>query len=99
MNKKGVALIVSIFVVTVVMILAAAIFLKSTNESNLVRRRILSMRAFWLAEAGIAEGVKNMSHAITMSVALNAEYCSSPHSPYSFKVVGNDYVLRDFDPR
>ena len=60
MNKKGIVLIFSLIVVLVLSILSGYFFLKSINENNLVKRHINSLHAFWTAEAGIAEAVKNL---------------------------------------
>jgi hypothetical protein len=61
MNKRGLALVFSLFVVLVLSILLGTLFLKSINENNLVRRHINSLQAFWAAEAGVAEAIKNLS--------------------------------------
>jgi len=58
MNKRGAALIFALLLSTVLFILLGSFFLRSMNENNLVRRAINSKRAFWLAEAGVAEAVK-----------------------------------------
>lgn len=56
MNKRGIALVFALLVVVVLSILTSSFFVGSINESNLVKRFVNSTRAFWLAEAGIAEG-------------------------------------------
>ncbi|MDP2943656.1 MAG: hypothetical protein Q8N49_00055 [Candidatus Omnitrophota bacterium] len=60
MKRRGIALIFSLLVILVLSILLSCFFLKSINENNLVRRYINSMRAFWTAEAGLAEAIKNL---------------------------------------
>jgi hypothetical protein len=59
-NKKGIALIMSLFIVIFLAVLMAPFFIKSTNEGSLVRRYVDSTRALWLAEAGLAEGVRHL---------------------------------------
>jgi len=61
MNRKGVVLIISFIVILFLTILAAAFLVKSVNENNLTKRSLNSTRAFWLAEEGIAESVKDLT--------------------------------------
>ena len=60
MNKRGVALIFAFLVVMVLTILFGALFLKTMNENNLVKRNVNSTRALWVAEAGVAQAVRNI---------------------------------------
>lgn len=60
MDKRGVALIFAFLVIMVLAILLSSFFLSSMNENNLVKRYVSSVRAFWLAEAGIAKAIVNM---------------------------------------
>lgn len=60
MGKRGIALVLALFVITIIAGLSGSFFLKSVNENSLVRRAVNSTRAFWLAEAGIAEVLANM---------------------------------------
>lgn len=54
MNKKGMVLVFGLLVVFVLVTFSSVVYYKSINENSLVRRHTESMRAFWLAEAGIA---------------------------------------------
>lgn len=60
MNKRGIALILALLVSVVLSILLGSFFLRSINENNLVRRYVNSTRAFWLAEAGVAEATRRL---------------------------------------
>lgn len=60
MNNKGVALAFGLLFVVVLSILSASFYFKSINEDKLTRRHIESTRAFWLAEAGIADALANL---------------------------------------
>jgi len=60
MNKRGIALVFALLVVVVLSILTISFFAGSINEHNLVKRFVNSTRAFWLAEAGIAEGKQDL---------------------------------------
>jgi type II secretory pathway pseudopilin PulG len=60
MNKRGIALILALLVSSVLIILLGFFFLRSINENNLVRRSVNSTRAFWLAEAGVAEATRRL---------------------------------------
>lgn len=68
MNKRGIALIFTFLVIMVLSILLSSFFLSSINENSLVRRYVSSVRAFWLAETGIAEAVDNMPNNVNGSL-------------------------------
>ena len=40
--------------------LGGSLFLQSINDNNLVKRHVDSTRAFWAAEAGVAEGIRKL---------------------------------------
>ncbi len=56
MNKRGVALILSYMVIAVLTIFSSVFVSRSVSESNIARRYMDSAQAFWIAEAGLAEG-------------------------------------------
>ena len=74
MNRRGIALIFSLLVVLVLSILLSAFFFKSINENNLVNRYVNSARAFWVAEAGVAEAIKNLTNTYTDGTLGNYYY-------------------------
>lgn len=53
-NKRGVVLVYSLLVTVVLSILLGSLYLSSINENLQANQYVNSMRAFWLAEAGIA---------------------------------------------
>ncbi len=61
MNKRGIALVLGLLVLLVLTILLSAFIVKTVNENNLVKRHISSIRAFWTAEAGLAEAKRRLS--------------------------------------
>src|SRR5512143_2385740 len=67
-NKKGIALIISLIIVVFLTIILTPFFVKSANEGNLVKRYVNSTRALWLAEAGLAEGVRHLPNNVSGSV-------------------------------
>jgi Tfp pilus assembly protein PilX len=74
-NKKGVVLIFTLLVVVVLVILSSAFYTRTINEKNQARRSILSIEAFWLAEAGVADGIRSMpSSPIYGSLKPNYTY-------------------------
>ena len=77
MNNRGVALIMALLVVTVLSILSLSFSLKTVNDSRLVTRYIGSERAFWSAEAGLAEAIRNLPLHNPISDCLNTNltYC------------------------
>jgi type II secretory pathway pseudopilin PulG len=60
MGKRGVVLIWALLVVVVIAILLSSLFLSAMNEASFVKRYEASVRAFWLAEAGIAQAISSM---------------------------------------
>lgn len=84
MNKRGIALILALLVSTVLFILLGAFFLRSINENNLVRRNVNSTRAFWLAEAGVAEATRRLPNTGSFSGDLesNPDYQWTATSAY-----------------
>jgi hypothetical protein len=64
-NKKGLALIFSLLVTLVLAALLAGFFFKGISENQQARRISEEIRAFWLAEAGIAKikGTAGLSSA------------------------------------
>ncbi len=63
MGKQGIALVLALLVTLVLSILVGSFFLRSMNENQLVARYVNSARAFWLAEAGVAEGIRHMPNS------------------------------------
>lgn len=66
MNKRGIVLIFSLLVVLTLSVFLGGFYFKVISENQLAKRSVDSMRAFWLAEAGIAQvkansGVNNAS--------------------------------------
>ncbi|MFA5004859.1 MAG: hypothetical protein WC561_01875 [Candidatus Omnitrophota bacterium] len=59
MNNRGVALIISYMVVSVLTILSSVFLVGSSTESNAARNYSNSSRAFWIAEAGMAQAYRN----------------------------------------
>lgn len=59
MNNKGIALILSYTLIAVLTVLGSAFVARSISESNIARRYTDSARAFWIAEAGLAQGYYN----------------------------------------
>lgn len=81
MGKRGLVLIFALMVVAVLAILLGFSFLRSINENNLVKRYVSSIRAFWLAEAGIAEAICHMPYDTSGSVDDNNYTYSTQTSP------------------
>lgn len=62
MNKKGIALAVVLAVVAVLSVIIVSLFAKAIHENNLVKKHLNTVRAFWLAEAGISESLVALSN-------------------------------------
>jgi hypothetical protein len=63
MNKRGVVLIVSYMVIAVLTILGIGLITRSVSESNIAQRYVNSAKAFWLAEAGIAQAIDDFPNS------------------------------------
>jgi Tfp pilus assembly protein PilX len=55
LNQRGVVLVFSLLVSLMLIVLSGAFFFQATGESQFAKRYADSLRALWLAEAGIAE--------------------------------------------
>jgi hypothetical protein len=60
MNKRGSALLLSYFVISVLSIYSFAFVAKSISESMMVKRNVASGQALWIAEAGLNDALNNM---------------------------------------
>ncbi len=67
MNKKAIALAVTLVIMAVLLTLGAVIFSRSINEKNLARRSLLSTQAFWLAEAGLNRALAELRNDFNLS--------------------------------
>ncbi|MBI5144597.1 MAG: hypothetical protein HZA27_00230, partial [Candidatus Omnitrophica bacterium] len=80
MNRRGIALLLGLLVVLVLSILSLPFFVKTINESNLVNKYTSSTRAFWLAEAGIAEAIDKLPVLNVSGSIGNSNYTYSAQS-------------------
>ncbi len=97
MNRRGIALVLSLLVVLVLSILLLPFFVKSINGTNLVNSYVSSTRAFWLAEAGIAEAIDKLP-ALSVSGSLDSSnYTYSAQStflsPGYYQIISTGSVL------
>ncbi len=73
MNNRGVALIISYMVISVLTVLSSVFLVGSSTESNVARNYSNSSRAFWISEAGMSQAYQNWINSATQ-----------PSSPVSF---------------
>lgn len=71
MNKRGSALLLSYFAITVLSIFSLAFVAKSISEAKMVRRNVASGQAFWIAEAGLNDALNNMRVSSSWEPDLN----------------------------
>lgn len=74
MNNRGMALFFTLLVILVLVILLNAFFTKTITENNLVKRYVNSVRAFWMAEAGLASVKNNLAVGSNNGVIGNYSY-------------------------
>jgi type II secretory pathway pseudopilin PulG len=89
MGKRGIALIMSLLVILVLAILSSSFVYSVVNENRLANRFVNSTRAFWLAEAGIAEAKNNMP--ADTSGTLGAS--SHTYSTHTTQLLGEYYSI------
>jgi Tfp pilus assembly protein PilX len=63
MIKKGTILIFTILLIVILTVLSFTFFYKNIDNDKLVNRHVNSIRAFWLAEAGVAQACSTLSDA------------------------------------
>jgi len=95
MDKRGVALIFTFFVVIVLSILLVGFFLKSVNENRMVIRHINSMQAFWVAEAGIAQAIADLPTQHYPSPLTQT--LGTPPNKFNYSVTSN-WISSRIDP-
>jgi hypothetical protein len=72
MNKRGIVLVFALMVMLVLSVLLTAFYLQSASEGQLAGMFENSTRAFWLAEAGIAQALSNFSGPTVLSGSIDA---------------------------
>lgn len=60
MNRRGAALILSYIILAALTVLGSAFVARSVSEGNIARRYSDSARAFWVAEAGLSRGYRDI---------------------------------------
>jgi len=94
-KRKGAALITAIIIAVILAILGVFFTIRSIQEKNLANRYTNSVRAFWLAEAGVAEGMENLS-ASSVSGCLDcpqASSCCYAAAIQPYGEAGTDYQI------
>jgi len=90
MGKAGFILVWAMLLMVVVGILLGGFFLNTINENALVKRHVASKRAFWLAEAGLAEALHNLPSNIPETSLplgnINYVYNATTGTPFTVGV-------------
>lgn len=94
MSKNGAVLVFGVLVVLVLSILSSAFYMKTMNENNLSRRHVESIRALWLAEAGVAETINNLPTSGCDCTSCSSGICGSNYT-YSASVTSVSLPLYD----
>lgn len=93
-NNRSVVLVYSLLVTTVLSILLGSLFLGSINENLQANQYVNSLRAFWLAEAGIATVKANPGLNAAGPEALGgSNYTFSVASPQAVPGTNNTYWI------
>jgi len=91
-KRKAAALITAAIVAVILAMLGIVFTIRSIQEKNLAERYINSVRAFWLAEAGVAEGLENLS-ASSVNSCLGCPQADSCCYVATIQLVGTDYQI------
>lgn len=94
-KRRAAALITACIITVFFSIVGIAFTIRSIQEKNLANRYINSVRAFWLAEAGIAKGLKNLS-ASSVNNCLDcpqASSCCYAATIQPYGEAGTDYQI------
>ncbi|MCF7873510.1 MAG: hypothetical protein K9L95_05425 [Candidatus Omnitrophica bacterium] len=74
-TKKTIALAIALWAVAVLAIIIASLFMKVTNERNLVKRHINTIKSFWLAEAAVSESFANFPNSVSPTTIGQEQGC------------------------
>jgi len=80
MNNRGIVFVFALLVVLIMSILVVSFFVKSASENQMANKYANSLRALWLAEAGIAKVKSNTGMSGTSG------YIDNPNHTYSVSV-------------
>lgn len=89
MNKRGVVLIFGLLVAMVLIILVLTFWDKTMDENNFVIRYVNSVRALWVAEAGVAEAIVNLPNSPTNGNLGSYSYATT--TVHRITIGGYDY--------
>jgi len=81
LNKRGIILIFSLLVTLVLSALLASLYSQSISENQLAKRYADSVRALWLAEAGIAKVKSNLGISSASGYIDNPNYTYNVSTP------------------
>lgn len=73
-KNRGVVLILALLVTLVLSTIMVSFYIQNINENKLARGSVDSMRAFWLAEAGVAQSIKTNVPAAISGFLLDSNH-------------------------
>jgi Tfp pilus assembly protein PilX len=79
-NKRGIAFVFAFVMIMVLLVLSSSFYLRNVSDANLIRRSTESMRAFWLAEAGVAEGLQSLTSSSLSGSLTSSQGCPAGYS-------------------
>lgn len=92
-NNRGIVLVYSLLVTLVLSVLLGSLYFTSINESLQVNQYVNSMRAFWLAEAGIATVKANPGLSASSGSLGGPNYTYNVPSPLVVPGTNNVYWI------
>jgi len=81
-NERGIALIISLFIIVMLLGFSSVLILRTVNESNQARIERESMKAFFIAESGMHNGLDGLDNLIN-NLMLNTVNNMNPSTVIS----------------
>lgn len=94
-NNRGIVLVYSLLVTMVLSVLIGSLYFNSINENLQANQYVTSMRAFWLAEAGLATVKANPGLSAVSGNLGGSNYTYNVPSPQVVPGTGNMYWIVD----
>lgn len=76
-NERGVALVMTLFIVAVMLSFSSVVVLRTVNESNAAKKEVTAAKSFYLAEAGTKNALDGLNSMINTDM-LNTVNATNP---------------------
>lgn len=76
-DRKGSVLVFGLLVVVFLAVISTGYFFSTINDAMMTQRHVMSMRAFWGAEAAVAQGIKSLPASTSGTLSDGVSFQSS----------------------